>query len=78
MEYHVYVIEGKEKFRYTGMTKNLEHRFHEHNSGYNRSTKNHRPYKIIYQRTFPDSVEARKHEKYLKTGSGRDYIDSII
>ncbi|NOX66408.1 MAG: GIY-YIG nuclease family protein [Chlorobi bacterium] len=44
----VYVIESINfNFRYVGFTSNLFRRLHNHNHGYNKSTKHYKPYKLI-------------------------------
>lgn len=75
----VYVLYS-EKFNrtYTGLTNNLERRLREHNSKRNKSTKAYVPWKVIYTEEFDTRIEARKREKYLKSGIGRDFIKTII
>jgi putative endonuclease len=53
------------------MAKNAYDRLHEHNSGKNRFTKGHRPWKIIYTEQQPDWTLARQREKYLKSAAGK-------
>ena len=71
----VYVIRSYKDGRfYVGMTKNLERRFQEHESGKTKSTKGFRPWKLIFTEIFQNYSEARNREKYLKSGSGKEYI----
>ena len=71
----VYVIESlTDSTWYTGMAKNVLQRLKEHNSGKNRFTKGHRPWKIIYTETHLSWVEARVREKYLKTAAGKAWL----
>jgi putative endonuclease len=72
----VYVIESLlNKGKYTGHTEDIERRLIEHNEGLlGRYTKNKGPWKLIYAKTFATRSEAILHEKYLKTGAGRDYL----
>lgn len=71
----VYVIRSLKDGRfYVGMTKNLEQRIQEHQSGKTKSTKGFRPWKLIFIEEFENYSEARKREKYLKAGSGKEYI----
>jgi putative endonuclease len=76
--YYIYVIQS-EKFakNYTGLTKNLEERILEHNSGATFSTKPYIPYKLIYSETAPDLTQARKREKYLKSAAGRNFVKKM-
>ena len=75
MKYFVYVLRSKkdENF-YIGLTKNVDRRLKEHNSGYEKSTKSRRPFEVILQEEFPDRISARKREKYFKLGCGREYL----
>ncbi|UZD21544.1 GIY-YIG nuclease family protein [Algoriphagus halophytocola] len=59
---------------YVGLTTNLEERVYRHNSGYERTTRPYRPFKLVYQKDFPTRAEARKFEKYLKTTTGKRKI----
>ena len=59
---------------YTGLTNNIERRLIEHNQGRNRSTKAYIPYVLLFTEPFDTRIEARKREKYLKSGIGREYI----
>jgi putative endonuclease len=74
----VYVIRSYKDGRfYVGMTKDLERRIQEHESGKTKSTKGFRPWKLIFTESFPNFSEARKREKYLKSGSGKEYIKKM-
>lgn len=64
----VYVLLSlKNNATYVGMALNAINRLKEHNSGRNRFTKAHIPWKIIYKEQFPDWTTARAKEKYLKS-----------
>lgn len=74
----VYVIKSqKNKFRYVGITDNLERRLLEHNSGKNTSTSFYKPFGLIYTESHQDYKEARKREKFLKSGQGRKFLDTL-
>ncbi len=60
------------------MTKDLDRRIKEHNKGKNKSTKSYAPWELIYQEVFDSRIEARKREKYLKSGNGREYLKLVI
>jgi putative endonuclease len=60
------------------LTNNLERRFNEHNNGKNKSTKAYVPWQLIYVEGFETRIEARKREKYLKSGIGREFIKEIV
>ena len=71
----VYVLESETYKRvYIGMTKDLDRRIKEHNIGKTKSTRFYRPWKVLFSESFVTRIEARKREKYLKSGIGREYI----
>jgi putative endonuclease len=75
--YFVYVLRSEKDGRfYTGITNNLKHRLVEHNRGKSStpSTKNQRPFILIYFEKVENRRVAREREKYLKSGSGREFI----
>lgn len=77
--YYVYVLYSLKFNRtYTGMTKDLDRRIIEHNKGQNKSTKAYFPWVLIHKEEFDSRIEARRREKFLKSGNGRGYIKSII
>ena len=77
--YFVYVLQSQKDFRlYKGFTSNLEKRLKEHNAGKTKSTKAYLPWTLVYFEKVSDRVEARKREKYLKSGIGRDYLKKIL
>jgi len=73
--FYVYILQSSSKdFRYTGFTSDLKKRFEHHNSGANRSTARYRPLKLIYYEAYTSESDARKREKFLKSGRGREVI----
>jgi len=62
---------------YTGFTNNIDRRLIQHNNGKNYSTKIRRPWILIHVEFAENRVEARKLEKYFKSGSGREIIKEI-
>ncbi|HOJ19539.1 MAG TPA: GIY-YIG nuclease family protein [Ignavibacteriaceae bacterium] len=76
--FFVYVIKSIEGFRYTGMTEDLQKRLAEHNNK-NLSfwTKRGNDWKLIYYEEFTSKSDALNREKWLKGGSGRDFLKSI-
>jgi len=58
----------------TGFTDNIKNRLQEHNSDLVFSTKNRRPWKLIYYEGCLHEKDARAREKYLKSGMGKRYI----
>ena len=77
--YYVYVLYSLKFSRtYTGLTNNIERRIKEHNNKQSRSTKAYAPWELILEEEFEWRVLARKREKYLKSGNGREFIKTII
>lgn len=78
--YFVYVLKSlKNNKRYTGFTlKDPEIRLKEHNFGTNSYTRQNRPFVLSYFEKFSSIEEARRREKFLKTGQGRRFLDRII
>ena len=71
----VYALKSQIKeWIYIGMTDNIDRRFSQHNHGYNKSTAPYRPFIILFTEIYPDRVEARKREKYLKSAAGKRWI----
>lgn len=79
MEYHyVYVILNQNKgYRYVGMSTNVTKRIDQHNLGKTRSTKPYRPFHLLLTERFESRNQARKREKFLKGGSGREWLDDL-
>jgi len=78
MSITVYVIKSaKNKFRYVGITKDVEKRMKQHNNGHSKSTQNYKPFQLIYIENFQNYKEARKKEIFLKSGQGRKFLDKL-
>ncbi len=73
--YYTYVLQSKRdgKFYY-GYTKDLAQRFKEHNTGLVQSTKNRRPFTLIYYEACCIEADALQREKYFKTYRGRQFL----
>ena len=79
MAYIVYAIKSIIDNRiYVGLTKNLEKRIKEHNQGRTKSTKGFIPWVLVYNETVVTRKEARRQEKYLKSGCGKEFLKKII
>ena len=77
--FYVYTICSiKRNYIYPGLTDNVERRFHEHQSGNNGTTKPFRPFKIILIEEYGNRSDARKREKFFKSGLGKEYIKREI
>ena len=77
--FFVYAIKSEKDSRiYVGMCVNVELRLKEHNEGKTKSTKGFRPWMLIYSEEAANRIEARKKEKYLKSGVGKEFLKSLV
>jgi len=77
--YFVYIIKSrKTNFIYKGITQDIEKRIAEHESGQNMSIKGRAPFDLIHVEVCNNREEARKYEKFFKTGWGREIIKEIL
>jgi len=73
--YYVYVIQSsRDKQFYTGFTRDLQNRLQEHNAGKVSSTKERRPFELIYYEACLNEQDSVAREKYLKSGMGKRYL----
>jgi len=73
--YYVYIlISEKDGKFYTGSTNNLKRRIAEHEAGYVKATTRRKPLKLIYYEACLNEEDARRREKYLKSGAGKKYL----
>lgn len=73
--FFVYAIKSEVRnYIYVGLTDNVERRLTQHNAGYGRATKSYRPFKLVLVEEFSTRIDARKREKYLKSGVGKENI----
>lgn len=74
----VYALKSvRHKYIYVGMTNCLERRIAEHQNGQNKTTQPYRPFILIYKEELSNRVEARKREKYLKSGIGKEFLKKL-
>ena len=77
--FYVYILKSLKNGRfYTGSTNNVERRLYEHNIGQTKYTSLTRPFELIYKESYNTSLEAKKREKFLKTGKGRELLKRIL
>jgi len=75
----VYVLESlKDKGYYVGICKDLSKRLAKHNNGGVRSTKNRKPFKLIYTERFENYLSARIREKEIKSYKGGNKFKKLI
>ena len=76
--YIVYEIKSKTKnYIYVWMTNNLDRRIKEHNNWRNQSTKSYVPFELIYKEEYENRIDARKREKYLKSGIWKEILKKL-
>lgn len=76
--YYVYAIKSlNKKYIYVGLTNDINRRFYQHNNGLEKTTKPYKPFKLIHIEELKTRNEARKREKYLKSGCGKEYLKEI-
>ena len=79
MPHFVYIIYSETRERYyIGSCADLEIRLKRHNAGATTSTKNGRPWKMVYNETFSSKTEALKREINIKKMKSRIYIEELI
>jgi putative endonuclease len=70
-----YVLQFDGGRLYVGLTKNMARRMEEHARRQSPSTARFSGTpQLIYKRAFASYQEARAHEKFLKSGAGRDQL----
>ena len=50
----------------------------QHQTGKNKTTKPYRPFELILIEEYKTREEARKREKYLKSGIGKEFLKAIV
>jgi predicted GIY-YIG superfamily endonuclease len=75
MFHYVYILrsESDQLRHYVGSTENLEARLTAHNAGKVHHTSKHLPWHIETAVAFRDREKASAFERYLKSGSGREF-----
>jgi predicted GIY-YIG superfamily endonuclease len=75
-EYHyVYLLTSEcGAHHYVGITTDLKARLEKHNEGGVAHTAKNKPWRVDAAISFRDAGKARAFEKYLKSGSGREFV----
>ncbi|MEK7188586.1 MAG: GIY-YIG nuclease family protein [Patescibacteria group bacterium] len=77
--YYVYILKSlKDGKLYTGFTEDLQKRLERHKLGLVISTKNRRPFKLIYYEACLNKRDALHREIYLKSAWGKRYVKNRI
>jgi len=72
----VYVLQGKEK-RYVGITNNLTRRLAEHRAVHTKGAQIVGQFRLLHKEKYPDYKSARRREKFLKSGIGREFLKRL-
>jgi putative endonuclease len=78
--YTVYILYSiSHKKSYTGFTSDLEQRLKSHNELATKGwTVNYRPWELVHMEVFEDKQAAMQHEKFLKSGQGRQQVQKLV
>ena len=71
---HLFFGFGSDHTIYTGYTKDLKLRFEQHKKGQVESTRERRPFELVYYEACIDQNDAIRREKYLKAYHGKIYL----
>lgn len=75
----VYILQSKkDKTLYIGYSQDVKRRFEDHQKGRVLSTKNKRPWEVIYCELYKNRKDAMQRELFFKTGWGRNYMRKIL
>jgi putative endonuclease len=77
--FYTYVLKSnRNSKRYVGYTsKSPEKRLSEHNNGSNIFTRQNGPFVLVYTEEFAEKRGAIQREKFLKSGQGRKFLDTL-
>ena len=73
--FYVYILISKAHptVHYTGMTQNLRERLRDHNRGACPHSAKYCPWRLETAIAFKSELKAHTFERYLKSGSGREF-----
>ncbi len=74
----VYILQSQKDGRYyIGHTQDLAGRLDQHNRGASKSTRNHRPWELVYYEKYSTRKDAVKRENQIKKQKSRVYIEKL-
>jgi putative endonuclease len=74
----VYALASLTKeYIYVGLSLDVERRIDEHQRGKEPTTRAYRPFEVLLIEVLADRMEARKREKFLKSGVGKEFLKEI-
>ena len=75
----VYILQSQKNGRYyIGCTKDVAQRLQQHNLGMTNSTRNLRPWRLVYCENFDSRAEASKREALLKSWKNPKYLEQAL
>lgn len=78
MHYTYVLVSERDGRLYAGSTSDLRQRIQAHREGRVRSTAYRRPLTLIYYEACLEVEEARRRERFLKTGKGKRYLNKRL
>lgn len=76
---YVYVLQSqRDNGYYIGICKDIEKRLEKHNRGGVRSTKNRKPFKLIYSEELDTYLSARAREKEIKSYKSGNKFKELV
>jgi len=77
--YFVYAISSlNTSYIYVGISDNPTRRIRQHNKKLNKTTRSYAPFKKVLVEEYENREEARRREKYLKSGCGKEYLKRLV
>jgi len=74
----VYALAILEKeYIYVGLSLDVDRRVEEHQRGKEKTMRAYRPFEVLIVEYLPDRTTARKREKFLKSGAGKEFLKEI-
>ncbi|MHB8105018.1 MAG: GIY-YIG nuclease family protein [Dehalococcoidales bacterium] len=77
--FYMYILQSEISNRYyIGSTKDIAVRLAQHNAGRSKSTRNYRPWKLVYTETFITINKARQRELQIKSWKNPAYMQKTL
>jgi len=73
----LYVLKGKNGKRYVGIANDLTRRLKEHRSTTSKGSQILGEFVVLHTEIYADYKSARKREKFMKSGQGREWLDEF-
>ena len=73
----LYVLKGETGKRYVGITQDLPRCLREHRARKSKGSQMLGNLFVLHTETFPDHKAARQREKFLKSGQGRKWLNTL-